>query len=138
MNIKHGLTMRCTEGVRSIKHQQDLYEQGRTKPGNIVTNCKPGFSIHHYGLAADSCFLGHDPYLEKGQNGEFYWQEFGSLCKLEGLQWGGDFSTIKDIPHVQQTYGLSIYEIMNLFSQGGYQTLWKAISSKVISAPVHN
>lgn len=138
MYDRHGLTMRCTEGIRTMARQKTLYDQGRTAPGKIVTKCKPGFSIHHYGLAADSCFSGNDPYLENDPKRDFYWNEFGSLCKLEGLQWGGYFSSLKDLPHAQKTYGLTIYDMMNLFSQGGYQTLWKAISDKVVLAPLHS
>jgi peptidoglycan LD-endopeptidase CwlK len=40
-------------GLRSFEDQDELYAQGRTKPGNIVTNARGGDSLHNYGLAAD-------------------------------------------------------------------------------------
>ena len=42
-----------TSGLRSMEEQQSLWEQGRTKPGEIVTNAKPGQSAHNYGRAVD-------------------------------------------------------------------------------------
>jgi hypothetical protein len=40
-------------GVRSIDEQQMLYDQGRIKPGTIVTNAAGGMSPHNYGCATD-------------------------------------------------------------------------------------
>jgi peptidoglycan LD-endopeptidase CwlK len=42
-------------GYRSPEEQAKLYFQGRTTPGKIVTNAKPGFSAHQYGIAVDWC-----------------------------------------------------------------------------------
>ena len=47
------ITLRITMGYRTIKEQNDLYAQGRTKPGNKVTNAKGGQSFHNFGLAVD-------------------------------------------------------------------------------------
>lgn len=43
----------ATHGFRSDKEQAKLYFQGRTQPGPIVTNARPGLSCHNYGLAVD-------------------------------------------------------------------------------------
>lgn len=48
-----GLRPVVTETRRSWQRQNELYAQGRTTPGNIVTNAKGGESPHQYGLAAD-------------------------------------------------------------------------------------
>jgi|GEM_PF-2985908 Soluble lytic murein transglycosylase and related regulatory proteins (some contain LysM/invasin domains) len=48
-----GIPFRIFEGYRSPQRQQFLYSQGRTAPGDIVTNAKPWSSYHQYGLAAD-------------------------------------------------------------------------------------
>ena len=40
-------------GFRSSADQERLWEQGRTTPGPIVTNAKPGHSPHEFGLAID-------------------------------------------------------------------------------------
>lgn len=42
-----------TEGFRSPERQAQLYAQGRTTPGEIVTKARAGESAHNYGLAAD-------------------------------------------------------------------------------------
>jgi len=42
-----------TDGLRSRARQAELYAQGRTTPGEIVTYSKPGQSAHQWGLAAD-------------------------------------------------------------------------------------
>ena len=137
MFLEHGLTMRCTEGVRDFNRQASLYAQGRTTPGDIVTNAKPGESIHHYGLAADSCFKGNDPYMNKTKNGELYWRAFGNFCRIEEIEWGGDFQSIKDMPHAQKTYGFSVSEMKSMYQQDGFTTLWKAITArcKIVQHP---
>ena len=35
---KDGIAIKIGECVRTVKEQDDLYAQGRTKPGSIVTN----------------------------------------------------------------------------------------------------
>ena len=45
-----------TDGYRSHEEQAELYAKGRTKPGQIVTYAKPGWSWHNFGLAIDVCF----------------------------------------------------------------------------------
>ena len=52
--------------LRTIKEQNDLYAQGRTKPGKIVTNAKGGQSYHNYGLAIDIVLL-----VDKNGDGTF-------------------------------------------------------------------
>lgn len=57
-----------TEGVRTKERQEELYAQGRTKPGNIVTwtlNSK-----HIEGKAVDVC-----PYFEKGGKRYIPWDD---------------------------------------------------------------
>jgi len=50
---KQGLKVIITQALRTNEEQNELYAQGRTKPGNIVTNAKGGQSMHNYGLAID-------------------------------------------------------------------------------------
>lgn len=125
----HGQRMKITEGIRSLQRQKELYAQGRTIPGRVVTNSRPGYSFHHYGLAFDSCFSGPDPYLEKSPLGAHMWAEFGKFSEAHGLTWGGNFKTVKDRPHCQMTYGLSIVECLDLFKTGGIQAVFAQIDS---------
>lgn len=43
----------ATQGYRTNAEQAKLYFQGRTLPGEIVTNARPGYSLHNWGIAAD-------------------------------------------------------------------------------------
>lgn len=40
-------------GRRTAREQEELYEQGRSKPGRIVTRARAGQSFHNYGRAID-------------------------------------------------------------------------------------
>ena len=51
---------------RTFKEQDDIYAQGRTKKGKIVTFSKAGQSYHNYGLAVDIVML-----LDKDGNGTY-------------------------------------------------------------------
>src|SRR6478736_6775474 len=94
----HDITLRIMEPVfRSFNAQANLYAQGRTKPGRIVTYAKAGTSYHNYGLAADLCDL---------ENGQVNWGfDMGKLQPIAdkyGLIWGGTFSGKKaDPPHFE-------------------------------------
>lgn len=85
--------IRIVEGFRSFEKQQEYYDQGRTKPGNIITNAKAGESLHNYGVAFDVIFT------EKGYNGN--WELLGKVGKALGFEWGGDFTGIVDKPHFE-------------------------------------
>ena len=45
--------VRFSYTLRTFQEQDLIYQQGRTRPGQIVTWAKPGRSMHNYGLA---CF----------------------------------------------------------------------------------
>src|SRR5690242_8742453 len=76
-----GMSMRVTSSLRSIEEQAKIYAQGRTTPGPIVTQAKPGSSFHNYGVAADCCFVGKDPFLENHGQAEGLWKSYGEFCK---------------------------------------------------------
>ena len=94
-----GMPIRITEASRSKERQDELYAQGRTKPGNIVTNAKGGESIHQYKCAFDVVFT------KTGYEGD--WDTLGALGKSIGLEWGGDWK-FKDRPHFQMTLGYTL------------------------------
>lgn len=80
---------------RTVRRQQELYDQGRTKPGNIVTNAKPLESYHSYGLAFDIVFDGPEPYPPVNS---WKWKVVGELGESLTLVWGGRFN---DLPHFE-------------------------------------
>ena len=116
--------------LRSFKEQNDLYAQGRTKPGKIVTNAKGGQSYHNYGLAIDIVLL-----VDKNGDGTFEtaswqtnvdfdgdgindWMEVVKIFKMHGWEWGGDWK-FTDLPHFQKTFGKSIKQLQISMKQLG-------------------
>lgn len=107
---KNGLDLIIIQTTRTISEQNSLYAKGRTTSGSIITNAKGGYSYHNYALALDFCPL---------VNGKCAWDrtdlftKAGQLAKQIGFEWGGDFKSIKDMPHIQMTFGLSISDLLN-------------------------
>lgn len=91
---KAGLNIFITETYRPQERQNELYEQGRTKPGNIVTWTKN--SRHTSRLAWDIACNGTNLYDVK------ILEKAGSIAKKLGITWGGDWST-PDRPHFEVT-----------------------------------
>ncbi|MGE7933884.1 M15 family metallopeptidase [Viridibacillus arvi] len=103
-----------TEGLRPFEKQDELYNQGRSTLGNIVTYSKAGESFHNYGLAFDYAIKNTNGGIEwdidydGNQNGQSDWFEVAEIAKELGFEWGGDWRKFKDYPHLQMTFGLSI------------------------------
>lgn len=115
---KKQIQIRITQGLRTFTEQDELYAQGRTKPGNIVTHAKGGQSYHNYGLAID--FVVIDPKTQQpnwdlsfdgNNNGRSDWLEVAEEGKKLGFAWGGDWQGFKDYPHLEMTFGQSIWEL---------------------------
>jgi peptidoglycan hydrolase-like protein with peptidoglycan-binding domain len=106
---EEGIDLVVTQGLRTIAEQNALYAQGRTAPGKIVTKAKGGSSYHNFGLAFDIAV--------RKENGDIDWNStklynrVGQLGKSIGLEWGGDFKSIKDTPHFQLTFGLTLSQL---------------------------
>lgn len=89
-----GLKVRITETYRSQARQNELYAQGRTTPGQIVTWTKN--SRHMSRRAWDIC------QNIKGQeysNNSFF-KKCGNVAHKFGITWGGDWGT-PDLPHFE-------------------------------------
>lgn len=111
-----GLKIRITSGLRSFEEQQAIYDQGRTKPGDIVSWAKPGSSYHNYGLAVDL-------WPWKPDYSDINWQyegfsEWKPLAQKFGLSWGGDFPKGKtDPPHYQWTNNLHWSDLLKRYKK---------------------
>ncbi len=75
------------EGFRSPLRQRYLYEQGRTRPGNRVTNARPWSSFHQYGVAADFVLFenGRWSWDDRGHRNE-WWKRLHALGAKLGLK----------------------------------------------------
>ena len=89
------ITIRVVQGLRTFAQQQDLYEQGRTTAGKIVTDAKAGQSFHNYGLAIDIL-----PMTTEKPNGDwdYDYSKFVNIASQWSITWGGLFP-IKDLDH---------------------------------------
>lgn len=88
-----GFDLRITSGYRSLEEQAELYAQGRTKPGSIVTNAKPGQSNHNHRRAIDV--------VDRKNGYNIDWPTIGSLGESCGLSWGGRWRRFVDKPHFE-------------------------------------
>ena len=110
-----GYNFKVTSGTRTFDEQAKLYAQGRTAPGPKVTNARPGFSWHNFGLAFDvTLFQGdRNPVWEHPA-----YAIAGRIGKELGLRWGGDFKSLVDRPHFERPVGLSLAEARQKYPLG--------------------
>jgi peptidoglycan LD-endopeptidase CwlK len=95
---KQGFEIKVTSGTRTFDEQNELWAQGRSKPGKVVTNAKGGQSNHNFGIAFDvTLFKDGAPVYESS-----IYKFIGTLGKSLGLTWGGDWK-FQDEPHFQLT-----------------------------------
>lgn len=105
-----------TDGLRTTEEQKALYAQGRTRPGQRVTNADgvKNLSNHQdeadgfkdgYGSAVDLC-----PYVngrvdvnDTGNNLPKIAKHIKQVAKKWGynIEWGGDWKNFVDKPHFQ-------------------------------------
>lgn len=113
-----GVPIVITHGLRTYAEQDALYAQGRTKPGVIVTNARGGYSNHNFGWAIDFALLLPDgrtvswDTLRDGDKDSLPdWSEVVEEAKKLGFEWGGDWWTFKDMPHLQMVFGLTTTQL---------------------------
>lgn len=104
---KRGIAIKIGECYRTVAEQDAFYAQGRTKPGNIVTNAKGSSysSQHQWGIAFDF-------YLKMDVDGDGsvsddafndskgHFKKVAAIAKSLGLAWGGDWKSLEDKPHL--------------------------------------
>ena len=113
---------KIVQGLRTAEYQNELYQQGRTKPGKIVTKLD-GYnrkSNHQakadgYGHAVDIAVCGHydqnGNYVKCTTDAEMFdnkklveiSRHVKAVAKEMGLDivWGGDWKTLYDTPHYE-------------------------------------
>ena len=106
---KHGIWLLLTEGYRTWAKQAWDYASGRFRPGKIITNAKPGYSLHNFACALD--------FVPADGNGFLHYEDMtrytqaAALAKAHGFEWGGEWpKAFRDVPHLQYTGGLSIQD----------------------------
>jgi peptidoglycan L-alanyl-D-glutamate endopeptidase CwlK len=104
-----GIELLVTSTYRDDESQAALYAQGRTDPGNIVTNAGPGESYHNYRCAVDVVPLVNGKPDWDGSHP--VWATIGSLGEQAGLDWAGKWVHFKELAHFQYTGGLTIAQL---------------------------
>ncbi|MFO1519207.1 MAG: M15 family metallopeptidase [bacterium] len=118
---RNGLNVYVSEGFRSEEQQMKLLHSGRG-----VTRAKPGYSFHNYGLAVDVVF--QDKKGRPSWREEHDWKKLGQLGKEVGLEWGGDWKSLRDRPHFQLVPNGEIGHVRKAYRQGGLQKVWQTIA----------
>lgn len=122
-------------GYRSLPDQKIIYTQGRTTPGNIVTDARPGWSYHNYALAIDVVFK--DGAGDWSWAPSFDWPALGRIGKKHGFAWGGDWPEpcINDLPHFQMDFGISVQRLYIVYARTWLlQNVWAWLSNEGITA----
>ena len=97
---QNGLQIKIGECLRTVEEQDAHYAKGRTIPGQIVTSAKGSSydSMHQWGVAFD--------YYRDDGKGDYYnedgfFQKVGKIGLSLGLEWGGNWPDLNDVPHFQ-------------------------------------
>lgn len=97
---KKNLKIAISECYRTVEEQNALYAIGRSKPGSKVTNARGDSysSMHQWGVAFDI-------YRNDGKglyyNADSFFNKVGKIGESLGLEWGGSWSGLVDLPHFQ-------------------------------------
>jgi len=115
------------EGYRSPERQLELYAQGRTAPGRIVTGVR--FGMHSCGLAVDLCRdsdavrAGLQPSWEPAD-----YRDLADVAERHGLVSGGRWK-LKDWPHIEIPLppGVTLAQLRAAHQQGGLTACWELL-----------
>lgn len=107
-----GIDLLVTSTYRDAESQAALYAQGRTAPGKIVTNAKPGQSWHNWRCALDVVPLrnGKPVWSTTGEDGKL-WEQVGKLGESVGLEWAGRWKSFRELAHFQNAQGLTLAQL---------------------------
>lgn len=104
-----GATVELAGTFRTFDYQNQLYAQGRTTAGAIVTQAQGGQSYHNYGLAFDLTVTA----LPAGLTQEQCYAHLGAFAVTLGMVWGGDFD---DYDHFEYHPAFTWHDIINFFT----------------------
>lgn len=124
------ITFRITQGFRTWPEQYDLYAQGRTKPGEIVTHAKGGESWHNLGSAVD--FAPMKDGKPVWNTSDPAWNRIIETGKALGLTSGADW-THPDRPHFQLTGRFPMNkpdeEARQIYQTEGMTAFWQVVNA---------
>jgi len=123
-----GIPLYIMWGTRSMGDQQVMYRYGRDLPGKIITNNRPGYSAHNYGLALDFClywnkvlFTWEDVYER------WYWRQrwlkVVFMFEEEGWDTGWRWTNFEPY-HVQNLMGNTMLDLVRKYEQVKDRNNW--------------
>ena len=122
------LNIQVTQGLRTWEEQDQLYAQGRTAPGEIITNARGGESWHNFAMAID--LVPRD--ISTGQPdwdiSHPSWTQLVSVGEMVGLTSGSAWRTFPDWPHFQLTGRFPVNpddEVREIYKRGGINLVWQ-------------
>ncbi len=100
-----GFPMMLTDGGRTTERQQELYAQGRTAPGPVVTQADGIVKRSNHQSQPDGFFHAVDmAFVVNGQpswSESHPWNLYGAMAEACGCKWGGRFVSFPDRPHIE-------------------------------------
>lgn len=111
-NLTGRSQVRISQGLRTFAEQDALYKQ---KPK--VTNAKSGQSIHNYGFAVDIVLIidgktaSWDTHKDWDGDKIADWDECVKVFAKYGWNWGGNWTSFKDMPHFDKI-GFSNWRVL--------------------------
>lgn len=116
------------DGFRSFAEQSAYYEQGRSRPGALITRDRAGYSAHNYGVAAH--LLPTVEGVVARDNAAFL--QLATEAANAGLQWGGNDLSGKfvEMSRVEMVI-LSMDECLALFKTGGLPAVWATFDAQL-------
>lgn len=131
-----GLPLGIGECYRTVAEQDALYAQGRTTAGAIVTNGKGSSygSQHQWGIAVD--------FFRNIKGKEYsdlnFFSEVAKLAKGIGLDWGGDWVSFKDRPHLYlPDWGATTSVLKKKYgTPAKFMATWEKAEAALKSAPI--
>jgi peptidoglycan LD-endopeptidase CwlK len=114
---EQGIHVKVICGNRTYAEQDELYAQGRTKPGPVVTKTKGGQSMHNVGCAFDIGIFSADGKKYYDESNDY--ERVGKIGESLGLTWGGSWRGFVDQPHFELTEGRKLAELREAFEEKG-------------------
>lgn len=129
-----GIIIRVVQGLRTIAEQNAMYAQGRTEPGEKVTNAIGGYSWHNFGLAVDCIpgLRGDDPWQP---NWDPKHPDFAAMIaagEAQKLVSGSTWKSMPDEPHFQLA-GIPVSPTdatRDLIMHGGMEAVWASVPNE--------
>ncbi|NLR60688.1 M15 family metallopeptidase [Chitinophaga polysaccharea] len=117
LKLPPGVQVRITQSLRTFAEQDKLYAQGRSAPGQKVTNARGGESLHNFGLAFDFVLLING---QVSWTVDENWKKVAAVFKEQGFSWGGEWKSIKDYPHLEKSFGYSWQQLLDKYRKGEF------------------